>query len=103
MRRFVRKFLQERSIMDDITSEGRSCEGASNMGKHARVPNDNGVEAANGRGEVAYCEQDCLKMFMCAWHGDAYAQRWFQRHFHGALLDWLIRHPGSEAACRLYS
>lgn len=89
--------------MDDIISAGQAGEGASNMGKHARVPNGDGVEAASGRGAVACCEQDCLKMFTRAWHGDAYAQRWFQRHFRGVLLDWLMRHPGSEAACRLYS
>ena len=89
--------------MEDRTSAGQAGECASNMGKHFRVPNDDGVEVANGGGEVAYCEQDCLKMFMRAWHGDVYAQRWFQRHFRGVLLDWLMRHPGSEAACRLYS
>src|SRR5713226_8777045 len=89
--------------MEDINSEGQACEGASNMGKHSIVPNYDGVEATNGRGEAAYCEQDCLKMFMRAWHGDLYAQGWFQRHFSGVLLDWFMRHPGREAACRLYS
>ncbi len=89
--------------MEDRTSAGQAGECASNMGKHARVSIDDGVEVANGGGGVACCEQDCLKMFTRAWHGDVYAQRWFQRHFRGVLLDWLMRHPGSEAACRLYS
>ena len=54
-------------------------------------------------GECAYCEQDCLQMFMRAWHGDSNAQEWFQCHFRDVLLDWFVRHPGREAACRLYS
>jgi hypothetical protein len=41
--------------------------------------------------------------FLLAWRGDQFAQEWFQRHFRGILLDWLNRHPGREAACRLYS
>ncbi len=39
---------------------------------------------------------------MRAWHGDHYAQGWFQGHFRGVLLDWFTRHPKKEAACRLY-
>ena len=88
--------------MEDPTSEGQSCEGASYMGRHSMVPNYNEAEAAKARGEAAYCEQDCLNMFMRAWHGDPNAQEWFQRHFRGVLRDWFMRHPGREAACRLH-
>ncbi len=43
------------------------------------------------------------EMFVLAWRGDAGAREWFQCHFRGVLLDLLNRHPGREAACRLYS
>jgi hypothetical protein len=42
--------------------------------------NDNGVETAIARSKFAYGEQECLEMFMRAWHGDHYAQGWFTRH-----------------------
>ena len=46
-------------------------------------------------------EQYCLQMFRLARQGDQHAQEWFQRQFRDTLRDWLDRHPGKDAACRL--